>query len=325
LNTLHSLLHYGFVCIILLCVEYFYIRFANWAGIVDTPNERSSHGYIPARGGGVIFPIVMLFWVITSGAQDYFFLAGLILLSVISYIDDIKPQHFAIKLIVQAVSVMLLLFGIFGDDSSLLYLVIYFIAMLYFINVYNFMDGINGITGCYSLVAIFSWMFLAGNISRNQELTHAAGYLTVAILVFLIFNFRKRALSFAGDVGSMSIAYIFLFLYSGDITIGNILQFIVFFSVYFADTITTIIQRLLQGENIFNAHRKHLYQLLSNELSIDHRLVSVLFMVLQLLINWVYTYYNSGPMFAVVLFFAPLVLFGLFKYLLLKKIQTTLV
>ncbi|MDR9443221.1 MAG: UDP-GlcNAc--UDP-phosphate GlcNAc-1-phosphate transferase, partial [Schleiferiaceae bacterium] len=148
-----------------------------------------------------------------------------------------------------------------------------------------FMDGINGITAFYALSVLAPLAYLnfsAGEQFFPQSLLYVVG---ISVWVFSWFNARKRARTFAGDVGSVSMAFILaylmlqLFLHTGQ------WAYILFLSVYGVDAVLTIMHRLIKRENIFQAHRSHFYQYLANELAWPHLRVSGLYAILQLLIS----------------------------------------
>lgn len=146
------------------------------------------------------------------------------------------------------------------------------------------MDGINGITGGYSLLTIGSLYYI------NQYVVGftSNGLLLVvglALFVFNFFNFRKKAKCFAGDVGSVSIAFIIVFLIGQLILKTHHVSYIFLLLIYGTDTAFTVFFRKIRGENIFEAHRSHFYQHLSNQRKYSHLLVSFLYIVAQLLIN----------------------------------------
>lgn len=149
------------------------------------------------------------------------------------------------------------------------------------------MDGINGITGGYSLIVLGALAYINVKVSvfMEPELLYVG---LLSVLVFNIFNFRKQAKCFAGDVGSVSIAFIILFALGKLILVTGDLSYIILLVVYGVDSVLTIIHRLVLRENIFEAHRKHAYQLMANELKISHVLVSGFYMLLQAVIVLVY-------------------------------------
>ena len=151
------------------------------------------------------------------------------------------------------------------------------------INAYNFMDGINGITGGYSLVILGALAYI--NTEITQFVEPALIYTVLcSVLVFCFFNFRKKAKCFAGDVGSVSIAFILLFLIGRLIIKTEDFSWIILLSVYGVDSVLTIVHRLMLHENIGLPHRKHMYQLMANELKIPHVAVSLVYMLTQALV-----------------------------------------
>jgi UDP-N-acetylmuramyl pentapeptide phosphotransferase/UDP-N-acetylglucosamine-1-phosphate transferase len=259
-----------------------YFIIADELNIIDKPNHRSSHKKITIRGGGIIIPLVFIIYELINHIPDPYFFSGLILISVVSFIDDVKGLSSKIRLGAQMPSVMLLLTD--AGISSYLIALIVLIIITGFINGYNFMDGINGITGIYSLVFIGSLMYV------NEYVTHFIDsrifiYLIIPLVVFLIYNFRDKAKCFAGDIGSVSLAYILSFIILLLVIKTQNILYLLFMVVYGIDVVFTIVQRLILKQNIFEAHRMHLYQYLANEARFSHRMVSVIYGVVQLLIN----------------------------------------
>ena len=157
------------------------------------------------------------------------------------------------------------------------------------INAYNFMDGINGITGGYSLIILIALAY----INRiyvpfvEPDLIYT---MLCAVLVFNFFNFRKQARCFAGDVGSVSIAFVILFLIGSLIIKTENFGWLILLAVYGVDSVLTIVHRLMLHENIGLPHRKHLYQIMVNELRIPHVVVSLVYMIVQIVIIIGYLY-----------------------------------
>lgn len=261
-----------------------YFRIADRFNIIDKPNERSSHTTITLRGGGIIFPIAAIFSYFSTGIYHWFTL-GLIAIATVSFWDDIKNLPARVRILVHLTAVSLMFYDLELFSQPWWYVAAAYILVIGTINAYNFMDGINGITGLYSLVLLASLGVAAGLLSRMLPLTV---FTVLGVLVFLFFNFRKRAKCFAGDVGSVSMAFIALFIMLYLIKGTGDLKYILFLSVYGVDSVLTIVHRILLKENIFQAHRKHLYQYLSNQLKWPHLLVSAIYAVIQLVINvWV--------------------------------------
>ncbi|MBP1676317.1 MAG: putative UndPP-QuiNAc-P-transferase [Bacteroidetes bacterium] len=275
---------YFIIAIVLFGLQLFYFRLADRFNIIDKPNERSSHTRITLRGGGIIFyPAVLIFFV-TSGFLYPWFWVGLSLISIISFADDIKPQSSKLRLSIHFVAILLLFmqWGLFNFPWY--YWIFALVLCTGIVNAYNFMDGINGITGAYSMAGIICLWYINNYVSTFTD--NRLIYLTIiALLVFCFFNFRKKARCFAGDVGSVSMAFIVVFLLGQLIISSGNFSYIMLLSVYGVDAVLTIAHRITLRENIFKPHRKHLYQLLANELKVPHLIVSGAYAVLQLIIS----------------------------------------
>ena len=282
---MNTFLTYGIIFVILFVLESIYFKIADKCNIIDKPSERSSHSTIVLRGGGILFLLGVWVWSAFFGFQYPWFLAAVTLVAGISFIDDIRSLPDSIRLVVQFVAMFLMFyqFGILNWQSWWMILLA-LIVCVGISNAYNFMDGINGITGGYSIAVLLPLIYLNHKISFID-----ANFLWVtllSLLVFCFFNFRKRAKCFAGDVGSLSIAFIIVFalgkliLQTGDFT------YIVFLALYGVDSVLTISHRILLHENLGKAHRKHAYQLMANGLRIPHVVVSSFYMMLQLLVSF---------------------------------------
>lgn len=276
---------YLLIFILLLFLEILYFRIADKYNIIDKPNERSSHIRITLRGGGIIFYLGILLYMSFYGFEYLYFFIGLTLICFISFIDDIRSVSSKVRLLAH-LGAMLLMFYQWGiwNNSPWWYIVVALIFCTGLINAYNFMDGINGITGGYSCIVALTLLYINNEIVCFIE----PSYLYVVVLslfVFNLFNFRRNAKCFAGDVGSVGIAFILLFALGLLILKTENLYWIVLLAVYGVDSILTIVHRLILHENIFGPHRKHVYQILANELHISHIKVSFLYMLLQSVIN----------------------------------------
>lgn len=263
-------------------LELIYFRIAVNYKIIDKPNERSSHKRMTVRGGGIIFPAAVLCWFFLNDFQYPFFVSGLLLVSVISFIDDILDLHSRVRFIAQFAAVACMFWQLPLGLAWYDYLLA-FIMIIGTINAWNFMDGINGITGIYSIVVLFSLYRINQTVQFTDETLLIL--LFIALLVFGFFNFRKKAVCFAGDIGSVAIAFSICFLLLQLIVKTGNLLYILFLLVYGLDSVITILFRLRRRENIFEAHRTHFYQYLSNEQQWPHLWVSVLYGSLQLAIN----------------------------------------
>ena len=293
MSPLMTILFYAAAAVLLFAFEEGYFAIARRYGIVDKPNARSSHSRVTLRGGGVIFYIAALMYFVVSDFSYPLFMTGLTIVAVISFIDDIHSVANRLRALLQfaALALMFWQLGMTGD-LPWWGVIIGLVVATGIVNAYNFMDGINGITGMYSLAILVPvWV-------ENRTLEFVDPRLIVlsaiGVAVFLFYNFRNRARCFAGDVGSVSIAYIMLFLVGALVVATGQLYYLLFFAVYGADSILTIIHRMMLHENIFKPHRKHAYQLLANELHWPHRSVSALYGALQLAISFGLIYWSGN-------------------------------
>lgn len=283
---MHIYCTYIIIAALLLVLELVYFRIADRFNIVDRPNERSSHNSIVIRGGGIIFLLAAWIWSAFFGFNYPWFLAGLTIVCGISLWDDIHSLPDSVRLIAQFTA-MFMMFADLGMINLENWWMIApaLIVCVGIINAYNFMDGINGITSGYSLTVLLPLIILNHSIHFIEM-----SYLIVAAIacvVFSYFNFRPKgkAKCFAGDVGSIGIAFIVLLplgkliLQTGDLT------YILLLVVYGVDTILTICHRIMLHENLGQAHRKHAFQIMANELKIPHEVVSLGYMILQLIIS----------------------------------------
>lgn len=275
---------YVIIFIALVLLELVYFRIADRFNIIDKPNLRSSHSTIVLRGGGIIFLLGAWLFFACFGWQYPWFILGLSMVGIISFVDDIHSLPDSLRLIVQftAMGLMFYQFGILNLNDWWIVLVA-LIVSVGIINAYNFMDGINGITGGYSIAVLLPLIYLNSKIHFiEMSYLYVAG---LSLVVFCFFNFRQRAKCFAGDVGSISIAFILLFALGQLILKTQDFSYIVFLAIYGADAILTICHRIQLHENLGEAHRKHAYQLMANELKIPHVTVSTVYMTLQLIVS----------------------------------------
>lgn len=292
---------YGIIFLILLALELAYFKIADKCNIIDKPNERSSHSTIVLRGGGVIFALSTLTWIVFQAGFgrwslviDYLpFLIGLILIAGISLADDIRSLPDSVRLMAQFVSI-----GLMFWDLGMMELDLWWVVVLALIvcvgatNIINFMDGINGITAGYSLAVLFP-LFLINNILPEKFIMNSyIGISMLAVLVFCIFNFRPKgkAKCFAGDVGSISIAFIMLFAIGRLIMMTADVTYLILLLVYGVDGVLTICHRIMLHENLGEAHRKHVFQLMANELKIGHVKVTLVYMALQAAVSLGFIY-----------------------------------
>ena len=292
-----KIVYYIIILFLLFVAELFYFRVADKFNIIDKPNERSSHSRITLRGGGIIFYFGALAYFLSNHWEYPWFMLALTLITFISFVDDIRSTSQGLRLVFHftAMALMFYQWGLFS--LSWWWIIIALIICTGIINAYNFMDGINGITGGYSLIILGALAYI------NEEMVSFAEPALIytvlcSVVVFCFFNFRRKAKCFAGDVGSVSIAFILLFLIGKLILKTEDFSWMILLAVYGVDSVLTIIHRLMLHENIGLPHRKHMYQLMANELNIPHVVVSLVYMAVQAIViigyiycqNWGYLY-----------------------------------
>lgn len=303
------------ILLILLIVELVYFQIAKKYGIIDKPNERSSHSSIVLRGGGIIFVFGVLIWELATlsglfgSSQPLYpwFLLAVVLAAGISFVDDIHSLPDSVRLVVQFAAMGLLILQLFlsangeallGDSNLLINIVFVIVALVVCVgatNIYNFMDGINGITAGYSVAALLPLCLI------NQKVGFISDSLLVVVLlsviVFAYFNFRPRgkAKCFAGDVGSVGMAFILLFAIGMLIVATEDVTWLIFLLVYGVDGCLTIVHRFMLHEHLGEAHRKHAYQIMANELKMSHPVVAFIYTGLQLVISlgFIYLVYSA--------------------------------
>jgi len=298
-----------------------YFKVADKFNIIDKPNQRSSHTEVTLRGGGIIFWFSALLYFIQHIQYNYFFFTGITLVSLVSFWDDIQSLSNKVRISIHFLSITLIFYDLELFNLVPIWgVVIAYVLAIGLINAYNFMDGINGITGLYTLVVMGSLLYINTKVQLFTDGSFIK-YGMIASLVFLFFNYRKKAKCFAGDVGSIAIAFWIIYLVLKLILITNSLIWLLFLAVYGVDAICTIIHRLYLKQNIFEAHRLHLYQVLSNEYKIQHRLVSLYYALAQIIISiFVVLFYQKvDDLLLFLMVILPLLLVYTLKFYLLNK------
>lgn len=332
---------YGIIFVILLLLELAYFKIADKFNIIDKPNERSSHSSIVLRGGGIIFLLGAWVWSFAFGFQYPWFLLGLTLVAGVSFIDDIHSLPDSVRLVVQFTAAALAFYQLgmlsgewFETNGLLVGGLLILLALIVYVgatNVINFMDGINGITAGYALAVLLPLLAInCGFKFQDSDFNELQGVYfdqslavvtILSVLVFCIFNFRPkgRAKCFAGDVGSIGIAFIMLFLIGKVIIATGDLTYLIFLLVYGVDGVLTICHRIMLHENLGEAHRKHAYQLMANELKIGHVKVSLLYMAMQLVVSLGFIYVCPDNVFSHWMYLIGAFLLLAVAYVLFKK------
>ena len=330
---MNTYLTYIAIFVLLLMLELIYFKIADKCNIIDKPNERSSHSTIVLRGGGIIFMLGLWIWSAFYGFGYPWFLAAVTLIAGVSFVDDIRSLPDSVRLVAQFVAMGLMFYqlGLFemfqmSDGSLLSGIVVPALIVLLAIvvcvgasNIINFMDGINGITGGYALASLIPLFIL------NRELGFVEDSLVVTVVladvVFCLFNFRPKGMAkcFAGDVGSIGIAFILLFLIGRLVMLTGDVTYLIFLLVYGVDGCLTICHRIMLHENLGEAHRKHAFQLMANELKIGHVTVSLIYMALQMAVSLGFIYLCPNTTAAHWVYLAIALAVLVIGYILFKK------
>ena len=319
------------VVIVLSLLVYF--PFAEKRGMLAGVNHRSSHSKPVITGAGFIFYISYIFYIISflfsTESIPWPLFIGISMLAIVSFIDDLKEVWFFIRLVVQFAAICLMLYQVYLNftldllamNASFL-IIISIVALIFsvgFVNLYNFMDGLNGMMGGITLSALFVFglidYYVVDFIDDSLIL-----YTFIPTLVFMFYNARKQPLCFSGDVGSIVLGFVMTYmLVSLLVETSNMVYAFIFVSVY-VEAGMTVIQRLLAGQNIFNPHRIHMFQLLCNEYKKSHLLVSAFYALNQMVFGSIIVtlnFYKVGDLtqnlVVISLFVAEVILYFYFK------------
>ena len=284
-------LKYLLITALLLAAELVYFRIADKCNIIDKPNQRSSHSSIVLRGGGIIFVLGLWIWAAFFGFHNIWFLIAVTLVAGVSFIDDIHSLPDSVRLVAQFAAMALMFYQLDMLHWNMWWIIL--IAMIVCVgasNIINFMDGVNGITGAYAMASLLPLFLLNKELGFADESLIAV--VALADIVFCCFNFRPKgkAKCFAGDVGSIGVAYILLFLIGSLILATGDVTYLILLLVYGVDGCLTICHRILLHGNLGEAHRKHAYQLMANELRIGHVKVASFYALLQLAVSLGFIY-----------------------------------
>ena len=314
------LLYFVIALALLIGLELSYFFIARRLGIVDRPNERSSHHRLTLRGGGIIFFLSLVVYAVfhwsSLDGEMWRLLASATLLAVVCFADDVRGLPSWLRMLVQIATVLISFYAFVAgvETWKILVVVIVFVGIL---NVYNFMDGLNGMLALYSIVVVGT--LAAANQFEFHFVDDAFIYtVLLGLVVFAFFNCRKRARCFSGDVGSVVMGLIIIYLLvlyvKGQLYGGTAVSVLTFIIVFLADGLLTITKRFLTGKNIFEPHREHLYETIANELHVPHLRVSIFYAVLQLLINIGYFLVSDRNMYALLCVLVLTMGYGLFFF-----------
>lgn len=254
-------------------------RFGPASRMMDIPNERSSHSVPTPRGAGVVIVIVCLLVyaaiaAVSGSAVNWSYIIGAIVIAVVSWIDDLStlPAYVRFAAHSLAAGILILGSGVLGGiaipgaasiEFGVLAPLITLGWIVWMINSYNFMDGIDGIAGGQAVVAGLSWAIF-GFLSNEPLIYLYGGSIAFAALGFLFHNWSPAKV-FMGDVGSAFLGYTFAavpLLVGRSAEHGSwlFLAAVTFVWVFFFDSVYTFIRRSLKWEKVWIAHRQHIYQ-----------------------------------------------------------------
>ncbi|MFN2500514.1 MAG: glycosyltransferase family 4 protein [Pyrinomonadaceae bacterium] len=284
-----------------LCVSFLSVagfrRFGMKRRLFDIPNERSSHSEPMPHGAGLVIVVICLaaylpISLLVSGTFSWGYLAGALMVALVSFLDDLYSIPFMWRLVVHSLAAVVLIMDVetwhgitmlgkisLGNFGYLLT----FIWIVWMVNSYNFMDGIDGLAGLQAVIASVGWMLLT-YILDNQTLFLFSGVIASASLGFLVHNWNPAKI-FMGDVGSAFLGYTFaalpLLARSNVAKSPDLLPIAAVLFVWFFlfDSVITLGRRALRGERIWLAHREHLFQRLVLS-GLSHRRVAVIYGVL---------------------------------------------
>lgn len=237
--------------------------------IIDVPNERSSHTVPTPRGGGLaiisVWFLVLsyLFFYENLNKELYLTLLSGILIAVISLIDDIFTIKSSPRLLIQIITAIIVIYitggikfidlGFYTIENTYFLKLISFIGIIWFVNLFNFIDGIDGYVSLGTILIALGLYYFS---SENLILLFA-----IAVFGFLPWNWQKAKI-FMGDIGSTVLGFtiVVFLIYLNNKSELNILYGLILTSVFWFDTTFTIIKRLINRENIGKPHKKHAYQ-----------------------------------------------------------------
>ena len=309
-------MYYLITVFALLAIEMLYFLLAKKFHVVDRPNERSSHHKAVLLGAGVIFYFAILYHALVHHIPYPRFLIAATLLAVVSYIDDLRQLPSWLRLGVQFGAVILA-FYVELSTLQVWQMILLLVVFCGVLNVYNFMDGINGMLAAYSLVVVGTFGYL--NIFDTPFVDNSfIATILIGILIFGFFNFRNKARCFSGDVGSIVMGLVVLFLFvrydGAKPDIGETVSYLCLIIVFLADGLLTIAKRFLNGRNILQAHREHAYETIVNDLKVPHLWVSGGYALAQLLINVGYIMVPDKNLYTFLVAMVLVLAYGLFFF-----------
>lgn len=315
---------YIILFLISFALTYFIKEYAIKKSLVATVNERSSHTVPTPHGGGIAISLTwfvgLLYLFFTNQIEQNLFYALLCgaMISIVSFFDDIYELSARLRLIVQSVVAVIgvlvigglgsIDFGLFRIENQIVANIFAFLLIVWYINLTNFIDGINGYVGSMFVFLSVAGLLLFGDVHF--------GVLGVAVLGFLYWNWN-RAKIFMGDVGSTLLGYnvaIFTLYYANE-QASNLWIWIILFGLFWFDATVTLVRRKLNGEKLSLAHKKHAYQRLTQSGWSHYKVTNYAIMLNIVIFSFVYFIPNIAVSFA----FSVVLLYGAYRFVDSKK------
>jgi UDP-GlcNAc:undecaprenyl-phosphate GlcNAc-1-phosphate transferase len=290
---------YLLVLIIIILFSLAYFKLATKYRIFDIPNKRSSHLNKTITAGGILFTLSIVLFSVLNNFQYLYFCVEILIVSIISFLDDVYNIPIPFRILSQVLAISLAFLEL---EIHFYYFFPFLLIAFFIINTFNFMDGVNGMTAMYSLFSL-AGIFALNNSEKaiDQDLLL---YIALAMLVFSCYNFRKRALLFAGDIGSIVMGLLIVFLLYKLVFAVNSLLVLLFVLLYVIDAGLTLGHRFFYTkESVFVAHREHLYEKLVRAKQLSHLQVSVTYAIMQLFVNGIVYYSYTLPMYSQIIIF----------------------
>ena len=289
--------------------------------LIDLPGERRSHQSATPRGGGIAIVVVLLgamgllAWRMPGEAVELGFMAaGLALVAGVGWVDDHRPLPALPRLLAHGLAAALLCVGLWHGGAGPLDLLTAFIAAVVLTNVWNFMDGIDGIAASQAALAAGAYALFAG----QGAVFGLAVALAAGALGFLPFNF-PRARIFLGDVGSGALGYMLAALLAGagrGAPIETRILLLWPVSVFLLDASLTLLSRMLDGERWWQPHTRHAYQAWARRRG--HAPVTLAYAAATLAASAAALALRSFSLLVIVLCYAALLAFGGMAWTLLR-------
>ena len=236
------------------------LYFNLFSNIQDKPNKRSLHNKAKPRTGGIIFiPIILLMWLCSGLYSPLYLSVTIISLMTISFLDDLRNIQAGVRFIFHIISILFFVLC-FDNNMTLFYLVPVVLLLVWMSNLFNFMDGSDGMAAGMAVIGFFSYA-IASYIAGDYSFALKNGIIVMCCLSFLFFNFSSAKI-FMGDVGSISLGFL-----SGAMGIigwqKGLWDFwfpLLIFSPFIVDATITLLKRIIRKEKFWQAHRDHYYQ-----------------------------------------------------------------